>query len=96
MVETLPMLEHDPRRDYRTSRILRVSAFSLFASIVLVTLLIVVVRYLWDNFLAKALNRAPYESNPILVIPAIVIIAGILGKLLWDIAEGREQRSRAR
>lgn len=94
MANTLPMLEHDPRHSYRWSRQLRVLAFSLVASIVLVSLLIVMVRFVWDNFAAPAFDQGPYNSNPIIVVPAMLIIAAFLAKLLWDNAEGRQARPR--
>lgn len=94
MAQTLPMLEVDPRKSYKVSRQLRVLVFSLVASIVLVSLLIVVVRFVWDNFVAPMLDQAPYNSNPIFVVPAMFLIAAFLGKILWDAAEGRVARPR--
>ena len=87
MADTLPMLEKDPRSRYNMSRQLRILVFSLVISIVLVSLLIVVVRFLWDTIAVPNFGQAPYNSNPIFVVPAMVLIAAFLGKLLWDTAE---------
>jgi hypothetical protein len=90
MAETLPMLEKDPRARYNLSRQLRILVFSLVVSIVLVALLIVVVRFVWDSFIVDAFHQAPYNSNPIFVVPAMILIAAFLGKLLWDTAEEKQ------
>ncbi|HEX9816320.1 MAG TPA: hypothetical protein VGB18_05020 [Candidatus Thermoplasmatota archaeon] len=87
MVETLPMLEKDPRAAYKVSRQLRILVFSLVVSIVLVSLLIVFVRFVWDSFVVPNFGQAPYNSNPFFVVPAMLLIAAFLGKLLWDTAE---------
>jgi hypothetical protein len=87
MAQTLPMLEKDPRAAYKLSRQLRVLVFSLVASIVLVSLLIVFVRFVWDTFVVPNFNQAPYNSNPFFVVPAMLLIAAFLGKLIWDTAE---------
>ena len=92
MAETLPMLERDPRASYKISRQMRIVAFSLVASIVLVSVLIVFVRYVWDRFIAEAFGMAPYDSNPLLVVPAMLIITAFLAKMFWDGAEGRDAR----
>ena len=93
------MLENDPRSSYRMSRRLRVLAFSVVASMVLVSLLIVIVRFLWDTFVVGTAfgeflaglpyidDPQPYRSTPYIVVPAMLLIAAFLGKLLWDTAE---------
>lgn len=96
MADTMPMLEHDPRRDYRISRGLRTLAFSFVAALVLVSLLIVVVRFLYDTYVAPALGREPYSSRVEFIVPAIIVITAILAKLLWDLAEGKEPKKKLR
>lgn len=90
MADTLPMLEKDPRARYNLSRQLRILVFSLVTSVVLVSLLIVVVRFFWDRFIVPNFGREPYNSNPIFVVPAMILIAVFLGKLLWDTAEEKQ------
>lgn len=90
MADTLPMLEKDPRASYKISRQLRILVFSLVASIVLVSLLIVFVRFVWDTFVVPNFGQAPYNSNPFFVVPAMILIAAFLGKLLWDTAEEKQ------
>jgi hypothetical protein len=94
VAETLPMLEKDPRAKYNLSRQLRILVFSLVASVVLVSLLIVFVRFVWDTFIAPNFGQAPYNSNPFFVVPAMVLIAAFLGKLLWDTAEEKHPSRR--
>jgi hypothetical protein len=94
MPETLPMLETDPRRRFQTTRLLRVALFSLVSAAVIVSILIVIVRFLWDNFAAKLLNQGPYDANPLLVLPAMVVIAALMAKVLWDNAEKGAPRRR--
>lgn len=90
------MLEKDPRRKFRTSRFLRVLVFSLLASITLVSLLIVVVRFIWDGFVAEAVGGGAYNPQPLFIVPSMGIIAFILAKILWDAAEGRAPKPRRR
>lgn len=90
------MLEQDPRGKYRISRFLRVLALSLLASITLVTLLIVVVRFVWDSFVAGLVGGGAYNPQPIFIVPSMGIIAFILAKILWDAAEGRAPKPRRR
>lgn len=94
MPETLPMLEKDPRGAYKTSRGLRALAFSTVAAIILVSVLVVTVRFLWDEFLRHPLNMGPYEPNPYFLLPAMALIAGLLAKMIWDAAEGRTPQRR--
>lgn len=94
MAETLPMLENDPRRRFNVSRLLRVVLFSFVAAVIIVSLLIVSVRFVWDNFVAGPLGQGPYDSNPIIVLPAMVVIAALLTKVLWDNAQGAAARRR--
>jgi hypothetical protein len=94
MAETLPMLETDPRPAFKVSRGLRVLAFSVVTALVLVSTLIVVVRFFWDKWLAPLLNKGPYDANPLLVVPAIAVIAALFAKVIWDAAEGRQPRGK--
>lgn len=89
MPETLPMLEKDPRRRFNTSRLLRILVFSFVVATVVVSFLIVAVRFIWEN--ATGNN---YDSNPLLILPAIVVITAMMAKLLWDSAEGKVTRRR--
>lgn len=94
MAETLPMLEKDPRASYKISRQMRILAFSLVAAIVLVSILIVSVRFVWDTFVVPNFNQSAYNSNPLIVVPAMILIAAFLAKLLWDTAEEKQPTRR--
>lgn len=86
------MLETDPRRRFNTTRLLRVALFSFVASTVVVSVLIVLVRFLWDRFIAPAVGRDPYNADPLFVLPAIGLIAILMTKVLWDNAQGTAAR----
>lgn len=98
MAETLPMLENDPRRAFRMSRILRVAVFSFIVSTVLVLVLITLVRFLWDAWLRHLAPKMPfvggyfdggeYSAHPLLVVPMIVFVSAVMGWGIWGNAEG--------
>lgn len=96
------MLEKDPRSDFKTSRGLRVLAFSLVAAIILTSLLVVTVRFLWDEFLRHIpvlkdlTGGAPYSPQPLIILPAMGLITALIGKMLWDLAQGRVVSPRRR
>lgn len=90
------MLEKDPRSNYKASRGLRVLAFSLVAAVILTSLLIVIVRFVWDKFLRYPFNGNPYQAQPLIILLAMGLIAAMLAKMLWDMAEMRVAPARRR
>lgn len=83
-------------RPHKLTRLMRLFAFSFVAAILLVSLLIVFISFVWDEFVAARLDRPPYEARIEFVVPSIILVALIISKLLWDAAEGRTGGSRKR
>jgi hypothetical protein len=74
----------DGPRAYAGSRLLRLAAFCLVVSALLVSAFVVVFRFVWDRFLREALgNKAPYQARIELLLPAMLLIAFFLGASLW-------------
>ncbi|MBI2078009.1 MAG: hypothetical protein HYT80_06530 [Euryarchaeota archaeon] len=102
MAETLPMLEHDPRHDFRMSRVLRILVFSFVVSTVFVGVLIALMRFLWDAYLRhipvvqQSLGGGEYNAQPLLVVPMIFIVTGVMAMGLWANAEGKVRPARLR
>lgn len=90
------MLEKDPRSSFKTSRGLRVLVFSFVAAVILTSVLISVVRFLWDEFLRQWFGGAAYQPQPLFILPAMGLIAALLAKMLWDMAEMRLVPARRR
>ncbi len=76
-----------PERDYRTSRLLRLTLFCLVVSTLLVSAFVIVFGFVWNEFVAPAFDRAPYQARIEFLVPAILLIAFVLGLRIWDSAE---------
>lgn len=79
-------------RDRRLTRLMRLLLFSFVAATLIVSLLIVLIAFVWDRFVAPALGQAPYAPRVEFVIPSILLITAILGKIIWDASQGRQQK----
>lgn len=83
-------------RNHQITRLIRLLLFSIVTAILVVSLLIVVISFVWDRFLAEPLNRPPYAPRIEFVAPSIVLVALIFSKILWDAAEGRSGPARSK
>lgn len=80
-----------PPRTYGRSRALRIFLFSFVVSALVLSILVVLVGFVWDGWARKLFepDRAEYDVNVYYVVPSIVILSLIVSKYLWDSAEGR-------
>lgn len=76
-------------RGHLLTRLMRLFAFSFVASVLLVSLLIVVISFVWDQFVAPALDRPPYAPRVEFIVPSILLVTAIVAKLQWDASMGR-------
>jgi hypothetical protein len=100
MPETLPMLAHDPRPNYRTSRLLRLGVFSLVVAIVLTSTVVAVM-----GPVVTSLRHVPFigdfvgggwAPNVLIIGPLFVAVAALIGFTLWEAAGEKRTRARSR
>lgn len=92
------MADPDPRfpsKEYKTSRRLRLLIFSFVAASLLVSMFVVLFSFVWNEFLAEPFRRSPYQARIEFLVPAILLITGLIFLRLWDAAEGRPLTKRA-
>jgi hypothetical protein len=93
MVSTRPMapLTSKPlTKDFAFSRLLRAFLFAFVVSALLVSLVIVLVSFIWDEFVAGALNRPPYDTRLVIIGPLMLFVTLIVTKVFWDMAKVKE------
>lgn len=78
-----------PPKTYWMSRALRVLLFAFVAAALVVSMAVVAIQFIWNEFVAQALNRQPYEVYPQFVVPAILLIGLVFAKLIWDASNPR-------
>lgn len=79
-----PLTTRPLSKEFSLSRLLRAGVFAFVVSVLLVGFTIVVISYVWNNWVRHAFGMGEYSIQLILIIPTIFVVTLIFAKILWD------------
>lgn len=92
----MPLLPIRPvTKEFAFSRLARAAVFAFVVSVLLVGFTIVLIAYVWNNWVRDLFGMGTYQVQLFLIVPTILVVAGIVTKILWDNSQmDYEQRVR--
>lgn len=79
-----PLTTRPLSKEFSLSRLMRAALFAFVISVLLVGFTIVLISYVWNNWVRHAFDMGEYTVQLVLIVPTILIVAGIFTKILWD------------
>ncbi len=79
-----PLTTRPLSREFSLSRLLRAALFSFVVSVLLVGFTIVLISYVWNNWVRHPFGMGEYSVQLVLIVPTILLVTLIFTKILWD------------